>query len=124
MDFTSKPAFLTKYKIQPEQNVPLDYSKFIKSAAGVLFNQTVVEIPYKIVMYEISKKSIKFPYETTHDFTIVIFDIIMLDIVYEFVYYYSHRAFHHPSIYKHVHKIHHEWTASVSIIAIYSHWLG
>lgn len=124
IDLTRKPEFFRKYKTQPEENVPLEFSKFIKSAGGVLFNQTVVEIPYKMIVYQISKRSIKFPFETTHDFHRVLFDLILCDVVYEFAYYYSHRLFHHPAVYKHVHKIHHEWTAPVSIIALYCHWLG
>lgn len=31
------------------------------------------------------------------------------------------RLFHHPSIYRHIHKIHHEWTAPVGIVSIYAH---
>ena len=30
MDFTQKPAFLMKYKIQPDKNVPVDPKRFMK----------------------------------------------------------------------------------------------
>ena len=32
MDFTQRPKFLMKYKIQPDKNVPLDTKKFMKVA--------------------------------------------------------------------------------------------
>lgn len=31
------------------------------------------------------------------------------------------RLFHHPSLYKHYHKQHHEWTAPIGIVSIYAH---
>lgn len=31
------------------------------------------------------------------------------------------RLLHHPYLYKHVHKLHHEWTAPIGIVAIYAH---
>ena len=31
------------------------------------------------------------------------------------------RLFHHPRLYKYVHKVHHEWTAPVSITSSYCH---
>ena len=33
----------------------------------------------------------------------------------------SHRLFHHRLLYKHIHKIHHEWTAPVGIVSVYCH---
>ncbi len=31
------------------------------------------------------------------------------------------RFLHHPRLYKHIHKKHHEWTAPIGIVALYSH---
>ena len=31
------------------------------------------------------------------------------------------RLFHHPALYKRVHKLHHEWTAPVGVVSIYAH---
>lgn len=34
---------------------------------------------------------------------------------------FSLRLFHHPSLYKHFHKQHHEWTAPIGVVSIYAH---
>lgn len=51
----------------------------------------------------------------------VLFDLAGCLIIEEFGFYYTHRLLHHPYLYKHIHKIHHEWTAPIGIVGIYAH---
>lgn len=37
------------------------------------------------------------------------------------IFLFSFRILHHPLLYKHIHKIHHEWTAPVGLVALYAH---
>ncbi|GFY76461.1 fatty acid hydroxylase domain-containing protein 2 [Trichonephila inaurata madagascariensis] len=51
-----------------------------------------------------------------------LFGEILLSIaVEEILFYYLHRILHHPSLYKHYHKKHHEFTSPIAISAIYCH---
>ncbi|PRD21362.1 UNVERIFIED_CONTAM: Fatty acid hydroxylase domain-containing protein 2 [Trichonephila clavipes] len=59
--------------------------------------------------------------KTLPSFQRLLFEIIIHTIMNETLFYYTHRIMHHPSIYKYVHKCHHEWTAPIAITAIYCH---
>lgn len=124
MDITNKPSFFRKYKTQPEAHVPLDKTRFFHATLRCLFNQFVVGIPMTILFFHVGQKFGTPDLRVVPSFTTLMFQIIVMGVVYEFGFYYSHRLSHHRLIYKYVHKIHHEWTAPVSTMAVYAHWLG
>lgn len=55
------------------------------------------------------------------NFPTAMFHVYSCLLVYEICFYTTHRLLHHKLLYKSVHKIHHEWTASIAIIAVYAH---
>ena len=55
------------------------------------------------------------------EFHQVVMELIVCVLVEEIVFFYSHWMLHHRLIYKHIHKKHHEWTASIAYTSLYAH---
>jgi len=99
----------------------VDKRKLAGAVVRVIFNQTVVGLPISIVVYHLMQwRGCSFGPELP-TFTRTVCEVFVFTWVEEFGFYYSHRLLHHPLIYKHVHKIHHEWTAPIGIIGVYAH---
>lgn len=60
--------------------------------------------------------------EDTPTYTLIILQFTAMTIGEDLMFYISHRLLHTSMLYK-IHKIHHEYTTTVSIAAIHSHWL-
>lgn len=121
MDVTGRPATLRRYKIQPGTNEPVDIGKLVKCILWVNFNQIFVGIPFSMLCFYLLRlrgwnESSQLP-----TFHWVIFELIICILMEEIGFYYSHRLFHHRMLYKHFHKMHHEWQSPISITAIYAH---
>ncbi|XP_070552720.1 fatty acid hydroxylase domain-containing protein 2-like isoform X2 [Ptychodera flava] len=121
VDATGRPAFILKYKVQQDKNVPVDPVQLRKAILTVLFNQTVITVPFISAFYPLFLwRGMDFGKELP-TFQWVIVELTVFSLVEEIGFYYTHRLMHHPSLYKHIHKVHHEWTAPISIISLYCH---
>jgi len=120
MDFTQFPSFLMKYKIQPGKNAPPDAKKVMKVLLTVGFNQAMA-IPLSMINYkgwaERSNPDLKFVPDVFTTFGIMFISMFFHDLIF----YHGHKLLHHRSIYKHIHKKHHEWQAPIAAAAEYAH---
>ncbi|EDV92454.1 fatty acid hydroxylase domain-containing protein 2 [Drosophila grimshawi] len=122
MDITNRPRFLRKYKIQPEQNDPLDLSRLWAAVKVVVFNLTVVNLItiwllFELVLRHHNSQNIR----ELPSFGRIVRDFVAFVVLEEIMFYYVHRLLHHKAIYKYVHKKHHEWTAPHAAMTLYAH---
>lgn len=120
-DLTDKPKWIRKYKVQKDANFPIDRSKLRKVLKTVLFNNIVLNaiFAYPIYLQQV-RAGCSLAVNDTPTWNVILRDLIICTIVQEIIFYYSHRLFHHPLIYKTVHSKHHQWSAPIGIVAIYT----
>ncbi|XP_013413815.1 fatty acid hydroxylase domain-containing protein 2-like [Lingula anatina] len=122
VDVTGFPQSVLKYKIQPDANVPVDRKKLKNAVLTVLFNQMVIGLPVCALWFVVMRwRGCQYTPESLPTFQWVLLELLVFSLAEEFFFYYSHRTFHHPRIYRLIHKRHHEWTAPIGIIALYAH---
>ncbi|CAH1791368.1 unnamed protein product [Owenia fusiformis] len=122
VDLTGMPSTVLKYKIQQDKNVPLDKGMFLKGVKRAIFNQTVVGFPVIFAAYlPFLWKGCSIATQDMPTFQWVVFEVFIFSLVEEVGFYYAHRLFHHPKLYRHIHKVHHEWTAPIGLTSIYAH---
>ncbi|KAL8621065.1 hypothetical protein ACOMHN_040590 [Nucella lapillus] len=122
LDVTGKPATLLRYKVQPNKNTPVSRDALWRCVELVLFNQIIVGIPMAMAVYwAMEWRGCSVSPDDLPTFHWALLELIICVLVEEIGFYYSHRLLHHPRLYKHVHKRHHEWTAPIGVVALYAH---
>lgn len=123
---------LRNYKIHPDR-WPWESGDAEKRAAFwkllrkaillTLFNNIVIAIPAAFGNFDMAKKLglstqlSDFPHPLT-----VFWQLLAFMLVEDVLFYTSHRTLHtFPFLYKHVHKVHHQWYYSIGISAEYAH---
>nr|XP_060621505.1 fatty acid hydroxylase domain-containing protein 2 [Anolis sagrei ordinatus]XP_060621506.1 fatty acid hydroxylase domain-containing protein 2 [Anolis sagrei ordinatus]XP_060621507.1 fatty acid hydroxylase domain-containing protein 2 [Anolis sagrei ordinatus]XP_060621508.1 fatty acid hydroxylase domain-containing protein 2 [Anolis sagrei ordinatus]XP_060621509.1 fatty acid hydroxylase domain-containing protein 2 [Anolis sagrei ordinatus]XP_060621510.1 fatty acid hydroxylase domain-containing len=120
-DMTGKPRFITQYRIQLGKNDPVDREKLRKAILTVAFNMIFISLPMVIFLLPVMKWRSEPCHLQLPTFHWFIFEVAIFTLVDEILFYYSHRLVHHPFLYKHIHKKHHEWTAPIGIVSVYAH---
>uniref|UniRef100_UPI00358F9596 fatty acid hydroxylase domain-containing protein 2 isoform X2 n=1 Tax=Myxine glutinosa TaxID=7769 RepID=UPI00358F9596 len=118
LDRTCKPAFLHRYKIQPDKNAPVEWHCLRGAILSVLANQIFISMPMMVLL---QRWNVIPCGPTLPTFHWVLFEVGIHIMLEELLFYYSHRLLHHPAIYRHIHKKHHEWTAPIGITSLYAH---
>eukprot|EP01059_Diplonema_ambulator_P019972 TRINITY_DN33655_c0_g1_i1.p1 TRINITY_DN33655_c0_g1~~TRINITY_DN33655_c0_g1_i1.p1 ORF type:complete len:286 (+),score=72.97 TRINITY_DN33655_c0_g1_i1:56-913(+) len=54
---------------------------------------------------------------------VVAFQVAICAILWEIPFYLSHRLLHIPALYRHIHKVHHEYETPISTMGVYAHWI-
>ena len=116
------PSILTQYKVQETKNVPLTWSDLLKLIKLDFINIFLVTPLFSYFgSYLLVWRGMSVLPEELPTFQRTIFNLILLVVLQDFLFYYSHRLFHYPPLYRAWHKKHHEFTAPVAIAAVYAH---
>ncbi|XP_065886435.1 fatty acid hydroxylase domain-containing protein 2-like isoform X2 [Dysidea avara] len=119
VDLMGRPAFLYKYKIQGEH---VDPEKYKSAVIRAILNLAFINVPIAVLAYHVAVwRGVSFGYDGIPDLFTAVWQLATIVVIEEVCFYYSHRLLHHPFLYKHVHKTHHEWTAPVGVVSIYAH---
>ncbi|XP_030066989.1 fatty acid hydroxylase domain-containing protein 2-like isoform X2 [Microcaecilia unicolor] len=121
IDVTEKPSFITRYRIQLGENSPVDSVKLLQTVLIALLNLLFISYPMIVVMYYIMQWRGNPCSPELPTFHWVLLELFIFTLTVEIVFYYLHRLFHHPKLYRHIHKKHHEWTAPIGVVVLYVH---
>jgi methylsterol monooxygenase len=112
-----KPPVFYKHKIQT--TLP-SWTLIFKSLLLILYNQ-MFAIPFLVILLSPLLNRRIVVSSTLPSWGEMGIHFIGFLIVAETGFYYMHRLAHHPRLYKHGHKIHHEWKAPYAFMSQYCH---
>jgi len=117
LDFAC-PAVLVPFKIQEDSWPTL--ADYAKCTPLVLLN-TALLVPLLYMTYPVYRHFATDPFGELPPLWTVILQVPVFISTAEIVFYFPHRWMHTPWAFKHIHHIHHEYTAPIALASVYSH---
>ncbi|NP_001229598.1 C-4 methylsterol oxidase-like [Strongylocentrotus purpuratus] len=112
--------FMDRYKIQ--QDKPTTWDQEWKCFKLVIANQVLIQTPFFSGAYFFCQyMNIPFDYESMPVWYMTLAHCFGSLVLEDAWHYFLHRALHHKSIYKYIHKIHHNFQAPFGMTAEYAH---
>jgi sterol desaturase/sphingolipid hydroxylase (fatty acid hydroxylase superfamily) len=121
LDLTNKPEFLYQFKIQKKAH--LDMVSLKRLLKNLILNFFIVLPILSIGIYN-AARSFGYGVVVTSDLPDLktsILHFIGYVLIYETFFYFSHRLLHFGSLYRSIHKVHHEFRSPVALAAAYAH---
>ena len=111
--------FFKRWKIQPDKKA--DGALVLKCLKRLLISHVCIQLPMQLLFHWVARFlgfSMALPLPPVRDLA---WQLPTFFAIEDFYFYWVHRALHHKSVYKYVHKIHHEHTHPFGIAAEYAH---
>ncbi|CEL93013.1 unnamed protein product [Vitrella brassicaformis CCMP3155] len=113
------PQWTERHRLQSEKR--MSRRDYVVVATGVLLNQFVWTLPVLCVYFPLWRLRgcrVRLPFPSSVS---VLRDLTVFSMFEELLFYWTHRLLHHPRLYRHIHKQHHEYSAPEGICAEYAH---
>lgn len=117
--FMDQFAYFKRWKIQPDKTA--DTNTVLKCLKRLLLSHVFVQLPMQLMFHWVARFfgfSMSLPLPPVRD---LLWQLPTFFVIEDFYFYWVHRGLHHKSVYKYVHKVHHEHTHPFGIAAEYAH---
>lgn len=112
--------FLRQYKLQPSK--PFTAEQEWNCFKRLMFSHFVIELPLMgvghYVFTHVLGMRMDLPLPSWQSTALMVLGSLVLE---DFYFYWIHRLLHHPALYKHIHKMHHDHSAPFGMAAEYAH---
>jgi len=114
----ARPHVLERFRCQPFEK--FDKGSTLKVAKNVVANQLTTYPICFFLFWPVAARRLSFS-EELPSIQRLLWTFVLFAGLTEVMFYWSHRIFHYPPLYKRFHKIHHEIKAPFGICALYFH---